>query len=107
MPKKIFGSKKFLGQKKFVSKIFWLKKIWHQKNFWVEKSWVRKFFLSKKPGRVKPRGGYITPPPQKKIVGLKFCWVVLSCPKRFFVKQQERKSLPVGDRGLRSLFVLK
>ena len=24
----------------------------------------------------------------QKIVGLKFCWVVLSCPKRFFVKKK-------------------
>ena len=28
----------------------------------------------------------MTPP--QKIVGLKFCWVVLSCPKRFFVKKK-------------------
>ena len=25
--------------------------------------------------------------PPRKSVGLKFCWVVLSCPKRFFVKK--------------------
>ena len=30
----------------------------------------------------------MTPPPQK-IVGLKFCWFVLSCPKRFFVKKKK------------------
>ena len=42
-----------------------------------------KNFLSKKTGR-----GRIYDSPPQKIVGLKFCWVVLSCPKRFFVKKK-------------------
>ena len=63
-----------------------LKKDWHQKKFWVKKIWVKKI-LSKKSGRVKQGVGCMIPPP-KKIVGLKFCWVVLTCPKRFFVKQK-------------------
>ena len=44
-------------------------------------------FLSKKTGRVKPRGRIYDSTPQK-IVGLKFCWVVFSCPKRFFAKKK-------------------
>ena len=28
------------------------------------------------------------PSPPQKLVGLKFCWVVLSCQKRFFVKKK-------------------
>jgi len=106
--KKVFGFKIFLGQKnfwvkKFVSskkicvKIFFVsKKNLCQRNFCVKigikklfgpKGVVSENFLSKKTSRVNPRGRIMTPPP-KKIVGLKFCWVVLSCPKRFFVKKK-------------------
>ena len=91
--KKKFGSKNFLGQTNFwVKQIFgsnfflgqtncWVKKCWDQKNFeskisFVKKIWVRKFFCLKKPGRVNPRGGYMTPP-QKK-VGLKLCCIDVS-----------------------------
>ena len=65
MVKKKLASKFFLGQKELGPKNF----------------------LSKKTGRVNPRGRIYDSPPQK-IVGLKFCWVVLSCPKRFFVKKK-------------------
>ena len=41
----------------------------------------------------------MTPPPQK-IVGLKFCWVVLSCPKRFFVKKKILVGLTLVGEGL-------
>ena len=76
MGKKLSG-KKNLGKKKFS-----VKKKLASKNFWV-----RKIFCLKKTGRVNPRGR-IYDSPHQKIVGLKFCWVVLSCPKRFFVKKK-------------------
>ena len=59
-----------------------------------------KYVLSKKKtGRVNPRGRLYDYPPQK-IVGLKFCWVVLGCPKRFFVKKKILVGLTlVGGRG--------
>ena len=65
MGKKSLGSKKILGQKDLGPK----------------------FFLSKKTGWVNPRGRIYDSSPQK-IVGLKVCWVVLSYPKRFFVKKK-------------------
>ena len=70
------ASKKFLGQKELGPKIF----------------------LSKKTGRVNPRGRIYDSPPQK-IVGLKFCWVVLSCPKRFFVKKKNIGRVNPGRGG--------
>ena len=88
------GPKIFLGQQNFGPKIFWVKKIFGQKMFWAKKNLGSKnifgqkdlglkFFLSKKNQEgLTESGGYMTPPP-KKIVGLKFCWGVLSCPKRF------------------------
>ena len=60
---------------------------------------MRKNFLSKKTGRVNPRGRIYDSPPQK-IVGLKFCWVVLSCPKRFFVKKKILVGLTLVGEGL-------
>ena len=64
--------------------------------FLVKKNFVEKFLSQKDSGskivfclekldRVNPRGGYMTP---QKIVGFKFCWVIVSCPKRFFVKKR-------------------
>ena len=81
-----------MGQKNFGQRNFWVKhvmgkKIQDQNIFWVK--WVKnllgQFQLSKKIfceekniGRVNPgREGVDDPPPQK-IVGLKFCWVVVS-----------------------------
>ena len=90
-----FGWKKcFCGKKICVEKIFWVKKIFQvekflvkkelaSKKFGVKKSWVRKFVCLKKQVGLAKGGGYMTPPPQKIVVGLKFCWVILSCPKRF------------------------
>ena len=40
----------------------------------------------------------MTPP--QKIVGLKFCWVVLSCPKRFFVKKKNIGRVNPGRGGV-------
>ena len=39
----------------------------------------------------------MTPP--QKIVGLKFCLVVLSCPKRFFVKKKNIGRVNPGRGG--------
>ena len=47
-----------------------------------------KKFLGQKTGRVNPRGRIYDSHPPQKIVCLKYCWVVLSCPKRFFVKKK-------------------
>ena len=41
----------------------------------------------------------MTPPPQK-IVGLKFCWFVVSCQKRFFVKKKNIGRVNWGGGGL-------
>ena len=54
--------------------------------------------MSKKPGRVNSRWRIYDTPPQK-IVGLKFCWVVLSCPKRFFVKKKNIGRVNPGRGG--------
>ena len=55
--------------------------------------------MSKKTGRVNPGGRIYDSPPQK-IVGLKFCWVVLGCPTRFLVKKKILVGLTlVGGRG--------
>ena len=70
-----------------------------KKIFWSKKNLGPKYFLSKKPGRVNPRGGYMTPSPQK-IVGLKFCWFVVSCPKRFFVKKKNIGRVNPGGGGV-------
>ena len=40
----------------------------------------------------------MTPP--QKIVGLKFCWVVLSCPNRFFVKKKNIGRVNPGRGGV-------
>ena len=45
------------------------------------------FCKEKNIGRVNPERGGVDDPPQK-IVGLKFCGVVLTCPKKFFVKKK-------------------
>ena len=58
-----------------------------------------KFFLSKKTGRVNPRGRIYDSSPQK-IVGLKVCWVVLSYPKRFFVKKKNIGRVNPGRGGV-------
>ena len=59
----------------------------------------QKKILFKKPGMVNPRGRIYESPPQK-IVGLKLCWVVLSCPKRFFVKKKNIGRVNPGrERG--------
>ena len=67
------GSKKILGQKNV-----WVKKILGKNFFWSYRFGFENFFLSKKAGTVKPRGKTFGPPPPKKIVGLKLCWVVVS-----------------------------
>ena len=58
-----------------------------------------KNFLSIKTARVNPRGRIYYSPPQK-IIGLKFCWVVLSCPKRFFVKKKNIGRVNPGRGGV-------
>ena len=63
-----------------------MKKIGIKKKFGSKRAGSENFF-SKKTGRVNPRGRIYDSPPQK-IVGLKFGEVVLSCPKRFFVKKK-------------------
>ena len=80
--KNIYWAKKSLGKK-----MFWLKKIWGTK-FLGQKDLDPKFFCLKKQVGLTQGGVYMTPPPQK-IVGLKFCWVVHSCPKRFFAKKKK------------------
>ena len=40
----------------------------------------------------------MTPP--QKIVGLKFCWVVLSCPKRYFVNKKILEGLTLVGGGV-------
>ena len=88
MGQKILGQEKFLGRKNFWVKNFLVKKKLASKIFLGQKELGPKKFLSKKTGRVNPRGRIYDSPPPQKIVGLKFCWVVLSCPKRFFVKKK-------------------
>ena len=88
MGQKNFGSKNFLGRKNFGVKNFWLKKNLASKILLGQKELGPKKILSKKTGRVNPRGRIYDYPPQK-IVGLKFCWVVHSCPKRFFAKKKK------------------
>ena len=68
------------------------------KKILVKNIWIRNF-LSKKTGRVNPRGRIYDSPPHK-IVGLKFCWVVLSCPKRFFVKKKNIGRVNPGRGGV-------
>ena len=121
--KKVFGSKTLLAQKKICAKIFLGQKILGQekflgrKNFWVKNFLVKKKlaskiflgqkelgpkkFLSKKTGRVNPRGRIYDsfPPPPRKIVGLKFCRLVLSCPKRSFVKKRNIGRVNPGRGG--------
>ena len=60
----------------------------HQKNFGVKKKFVLKT------RRVNPRGRIYDF--RQKIVGLKLCWVVLSCPKRFFIK---KKNIGMANPG--------
>ena len=66
--KNTFGSKNF-----WVTKIFWVKKIL------VKKFWSKNIFIKKNAGRVNPTGRTHAPPPTQIIVGLKLCWVVVSC----------------------------
>ena len=66
--------KKFLGQNNFLIKKIWVKKILGKEIFLIKTIWVW-FFLSKKTGRVNPRGRIYNPP--QKIIGLKLCWVVV------------------------------
>ena len=40
----------------------------------------------------------MTPP--QKMVGLKFCWVVVHCPKRFFVKKKNIGMVNPGRGGV-------
>ena len=63
----------------------------------VSNLFLGQIFLSKKTGRVNPRGRIYDSPPQK-IVGLKFGEVVLSCPKRFFVKKKNIGRVNPGGR---------
>ena len=84
--KNFLGSKKiFLGQKNFCSKIFW-----------GVNRFRSDFFCLKKTGRVTPMG--------RKIVGLKFCWVVLTCPKDFLVKKKFRVKVFFGSIYLGPIF---
>ena len=69
-------------------KNFWVLKLFGKKKNRFEKFLGQKKILSKKTGRVNPRGRIYDYPPPQKIVGLKFCWAILSCPKRFFVKKK-------------------
>ena len=85
--KKILGSKNIWGQK-----------IWGQKKFRSKRIGSEIFFVKRNPGRVNPRGR-IYDSPQKK-VGLKFSWVVLSFPKRFFVKEKILVGLTLVGEGL-------
>ena len=77
--RKNFGSKIFFG-----SNIFWVKKILGQRNFWVKMFLVKKF-------KVKIFFGS---------KGLKVCWVILSYPKRFFVKKKILLGLTLVGEGL-------
>ena len=111
---KIFGSKTFSGQKFFwIEQFFWsknfpVKKISGQKNFCVKKIlgqiffWSYRFgfeiFLSKKKVGLTQGEGYMIP--TQKILGLKFCWVVLSCPKRFFVKKKNIRRVNPSRGGV-------
>ena len=88
MSKNFLGQKQILGRKNFWVKNFLVKKNLASKNFLGQKELGPKNFLSKKTGRVNPRGRIYDSPPTQKIIGLKFCWVVLSCPKIFFVKKK-------------------
>ena len=96
--KKIFQLKIFWVLKIFWSKKFRSKKFLDQKKFW-SKRFGSEFFLSKITGRVNPRGRIYDSSPQK-IVGLKVCWVVLSYPKRFFVKKKILVELTLVGEGL-------
>ena len=42
----------------------------------------------------------MTLPTPQKIVGLKFCCVVVSCPKRFFVKKKNIGRFNPGREGV-------
>ena len=59
---KNLGQINFLGRKNFWVKNFWLKKIWHKKIFGSEKK------ISKKKGRVNPRGRIYDSPPENSRV---------------------------------------
>ena len=79
--------------------MFWAKKNLGSKNIFGQKDLGLKFFLSKKNQEgLTEGGGYMTPP--QKIVGLKFCWVVLSCPKRFFVEKKNIGRVNPGNGGV-------
>ena len=57
-----------------------MKKVGGKEKFLGQKGFGPNFFLSKKTGRVNPRGRIYDPPPPppQKIEGLNLCWVVLS-----------------------------
>jgi len=76
----------------------WVKKCLGKKIFGSKRFGPKKNFVKKKTGRVNPRGEYMTPSPQK-IVGLKFCWFVVSCQKKFFVKKKILVGLTLVGRG--------
>ena len=65
--------KKFLGQNNFLIKKIWVKKILGKEIFLIKTIWVW-FFLSKKTGRVNPRGRIYNPPPENNRVK-----IVLGC----------------------------
>ena len=110
--KKRFGSKKILVRKNFMDqKINWVKrnfwsknflgskKISGQKFFWGSIDLGPIFFVLKKQVGLHQWGGCMPPPP-RKIVGLKFCWVVLTCPKRFFEKKKILVGLTLVGEGI-------
>ena len=82
------GVKENLGQKKFWVKKYLGKNIWAKKIL-VKIIWVRIFFCLKQTQVGLTQGGGCMTPPPKKIVGSKFCRVIISCPKRFFVKKKK------------------
>ena len=76
LSQKIFGLNKFLSKK-----VFWVKKKFGSKKFWIQKDLGPKIF-------------------GQKIVGLKFCWIVRICPKRFFVKKKSIGRVNPDREGL-------
>ena len=85
-----------MGEKKFGKTIFRLKINFGSKKFLGQKDLGLKIFCLKKTSRVTPRGRMYAPP--QKIVGLKFCWVILSRPKRIFGKKKNIGRVNPGRR---------
>ena len=86
---KNFGSKNIFGSKNLGSKIFWVKNKFGVKKNLGQKNSSQKYFGSRRivsanffcPKKIRvglTQGGGCMTPPQKKIVGLKLCWVVVS-----------------------------